>query len=341
MQYHSIVLAGTFDHLHQGHKKFISSSLAYCRQAYLGISTDWVRKTKKFSHSLQPYKQRLKEITQYLAEYKLLSKTNIFPLTEHFALNKLNHFIEAISVTKETYRGAQQVNQTRLNQGSKPLPIISIDLVKAQDETTLSSTQIRGGNINRKGLVYRLIFKNHNYLFLPKKNRQFFKQPLGKLLKGSQYKLEWAGNLVSRSMQKNSYPYIITVGDIATKTLFDTGTIPNLSIIDYRCQRQPIPASITNYLPDFTFRSVNIAGTINNQAANIIAKGINKMILDQHSVLIKIKGEEDLLVLPAILFAPLNTAIYYGQPNQGLVEITVDEALKNKAVNYLQMFQYV
>ena len=43
------------------------------------------------------------------------------------------------------------------------------------------------------------------------------------------------------------------------------------------------------------------------------------------------ESEEDLLVLPCIMHAPEGTAIYYGQPNQGIVKIMVTKEAKKKA----------
>jgi hypothetical protein len=46
-----------------------------------------------------------------------------------------------------------------------------------------------------------------------------------------------------------------------------------------------------------------------------------------------IDGEEDLLTLPAILFAPLNVYIVYGQFEEGIVALPVTEDLKEKILN--------
>jgi uncharacterized protein (UPF0218 family) len=56
-------------------------------------------------------------------------------------------------------------------------------------------------------------------------------------------------------------------------------------------------------------------------------------------VILKIIGEEDLAVLPLILAAPLDTIIYYGQPNKGLVKILVSEENKERAYNILLKFR--
>jgi len=43
-----------------------------------------------------------------------------------------------------------------------------------------------------------------------------------------------------------------------------------------------------------------------------------------------VKGEEDLATVAAVLHAPLAATVYYGQPQEGLVEIIVTETVKEK-----------
>ena len=47
-------------------------------------------------------------------------------------------------------------------------------------------------------------------------------------------------------------------------------------------------------------------------------------------VRIIVQGEEDLLVLPVVLFAPANSVVLYGQPNEGLVIVKISEGIRNK-----------
>ena len=43
-----------------------------------------------------------------------------------------------------------------------------------------------------------------------------------------------------------------------------------------------------------------------------------------------INGEEDLLVIPVCLYAPENSVVMYGQPNEGLVIVKIDENIRKK-----------
>ena len=52
-----------------------------------------------------------------------------------------------------------------------------------------------------------------------------------------------------------------------------------------------------------------------------------------------VKGEEDLLALPAILFAPLNSVVLYGQIDLGVVMVEVTEEKKKGVEEILKKFQ--
>ena len=50
---------------------------------------------------------------------------------------------------------------------------------------------------------------------------------------------------------------------------------------------------------------------------------------------IVVDGEEDLATLPVVAMAPDNTKVLYGQPNEGIVIITVNSTVRKRAKNFL------
>ncbi|OGK10206.1 hypothetical protein A2767_02025 [Candidatus Roizmanbacteria bacterium RIFCSPHIGHO2_01_FULL_35_10] len=84
---------------------------------------------------------------------------------------------------------------------------------------------------------------------------------------------------------------------------------------------------------------VNDPGTINIKTANEIKKSINEFIKTGKKQLMIVKGEEDLLALPAILFAPLNSVVLYGQIDLGVVMVEVTEEKKKGVEEILKKFQ--
>ena len=68
--------------------------------------------------------------------------------------------------------------------------------------------------------------------------------------------------------------------------------------------------------------SGTIEMTCDNPAAEITDQSISKIkeaFSMKTPVRITVKGEEDLLVIPVCIYAPENSVVLYGQPNEGMV----------------------
>ena len=339
MKFKKLILAGTFDHFHLGHQQFLRQSLAKTEFAFCGLTTDWVKKNKIYNPSLQPFSIRLKTIKKFLKENNLFKKVKLFPLNNPFGPTLSPLLLEALATTKESFARAKIVNQKRKEKGLKPLSLVLTNLVLTNDRKRLSSTRIRKGEINRQGLIYEKLF-NQKTIFLKTSKRRYLKKPLGKLITGLKNNFSWAGVKTMKNYQKNKFPLIISVGDITTQTLSQYQLPINLAIVDFRSQRKKINFNLHHNLQkksQFIFKAENKPATISLSAITKIKQALIQ-IKKQKQAILKITGEEDLLVLPAILLAPLQTVIFYGQPNQGIVQIIITEKIKEKAVSLLKKF---
>ncbi|MEM2986878.1 MAG: DUF359 domain-containing protein, partial [Nitrososphaerota archaeon] len=103
------------------------------------------------------------------------------------------------------------------------------------------------------------------------------------------------------------------------RILYEKGIYANLYIVDSKIERKPIEKFIINsYIKIYAY---NQAGTISSSAINAIKKAFKLISKEKKKVIIYIDGEEDLLTLLAIKFAPKNSIVIYGQPNEGSVII--------------------
>jgi pantetheine-phosphate adenylyltransferase len=59
--------------------------------------------------------------------------------------------VEALVTSKETQVKGKVLNEMRAKIGAKPVNIITVELVKAEDGSKISSTRIRTGEIDRQG----------------------------------------------------------------------------------------------------------------------------------------------------------------------------------------------
>ncbi len=156
-------------------------------------------------------------------------------------------------------------------------------------------------------------------MHLPDNLRDSLKKPLGVLLKDS--------DVTKESVLKNipTGSFVISVGDATTEKLIKYGIVPSLQIVD------GVEKRIKRDLP-----SGNVKTTLNcnNPPAEITTesvKTIKKAFQSPKPVRIAVTGEEDLLVLPVVVYAPGNSVVLYGQPNEGLVIVSINAEIRNKA----------
>ncbi|ADP77240.1 Protein of unknown function DUF359 [Methanothermus fervidus DSM 2088] len=160
-------------------------------------------------------------------------------------------------------------------------------------------------------------------LILPKKLRKKLKKPFGKLYKSIDD---------IKNFPPNEYK-IISVGDETTKNLVDRGIYPDVAIIDRKIQRKK-----SYYRIEYKSKILNVSnppGTITESLMNAIKKALKS----KEKTIINVSGEEDLAVLPAILFSS-KALILYGQPNEGVVVVDADKS-KNKAKKIIKEFKEV
>ena len=152
------------------------------------------------------------------------------------------------------------------------------------------------------------------------------KEPFGLLIKGSfdQTMAKMA------EIKKQNPPKIISVGDVVTKNLHDYNILPDLAIIDNQSMRNKVQHTINI---SSAVKVKNPQGTITKEAIEAIKKTIKN---NKQAQQIIVDGEEDLLTLITVLYAPEKAIIVYGQPYEGIVLIKVSPEKKTEATKILR-----
>jgi pantetheine-phosphate adenylyltransferase len=73
------------------------------------------------------------------------------PLNDRFGPTVTLSGIQALVVSRRTIKTAYAINVKRKANGLKPLIIVPINLIMAEDSRPISSTRIRRGRIDREG----------------------------------------------------------------------------------------------------------------------------------------------------------------------------------------------
>ncbi len=149
--------------------------------------------------------------------------------------------------------------------------------------------------------------------------RTKLKEPFGTLIQGTfQETMQKMKELVVE--EKPSI--VISVGDIVSKNLHEFNIHPQLTVIDYKSLRnQAMPHEEA---VEKTVYVNNPQGTITQQAISAIKTALKN---NEHTHVV-VEGEEDLLTLIAVMYAPENSFVVYGQPHSGIVVVKVSSQRK-------------
>ena len=161
---------------------------------------------------------------------------------------------------------------------------------------------------------------------LPDDLRDQLKNPLGNLVSDNDPNKE---NIIKKFFAES---VIITVGDRTTENMLQLGLKPQIQIIDGLEKRSEcaVPADDTI---NTKLSCKNPPGEITEESIQVIQKAFSS----EPPVRITVDGEEDLLVIPVCIHAPENSVVMYGQPNEGLVIVTITPEIRAKVQKILDV----
>jgi len=149
-----VCIGGTFDGLHKGHTSLIDRALQIAGEqgsVFIGITKGEMINVKK---DVKPFEQRKQTILDYLYKKKSTAPVEIKPITDKYGPSVDGEF-DAIVVSPETVKTAEEINGRRKKFGKKPLKIIQIPFVLAENGSPISSSRIKNNEINADGNLIR------------------------------------------------------------------------------------------------------------------------------------------------------------------------------------------
>jgi uncharacterized protein (UPF0218 family) len=153
------------------------------------------------------------------------------------------------------------------------------------------------------------------------------KKPFGTLLCGTSSETMDKLNII---VKREKPPKIVTVGDTVSRNLHESGIISHLSVTDNKSMRKR--TRLTNFRSKSTVHIRNPQGTITQEAIT----AVREALLTAGEVHLVVDGEEDLLTLIAVIYAPEESFVIYGQPYEGVVLVEVTPEKKAEATKILE-----
>ncbi len=172
-------------------------------------------------------------------------------------------------------------------------------------------------------------------LLLSDRLKSKLKVPYGVLYAGSGQKTM---DMLKSAPDWGSPAKIISVGDITTYNLIESGVLPDICIVDHLTCRAAVSGEVKKRIRHPTYHEVSVtnpAGTITSD----LVTAIEDAMQCERPIRIFVHGEEDLAVMPAVVLAPLSSIVIYGQPSSGCVLIKVTSDKKKEIRELLKQME--
>jgi len=146
----NVCIAGTFNVLHKGHKVLLHKAFEIAGSTgmvYIGVTEGKMLMEKKH---IVPFHKRINTITDYLHSQGYQHHYKIFSIQDKIGPAAYEPY-DAIIVSPETHSNAEEINKVRKQHGKKPLQIIDVPHVLADDNKPISSTRILNKEIDEEG----------------------------------------------------------------------------------------------------------------------------------------------------------------------------------------------
>jgi uncharacterized protein (UPF0218 family) len=158
--------------------------------------------------------------------------------------------------------------------------------------------------------------------------RDKFKEPFGTLLQGTSAETM---KQLQAIVAAEKPPRIVSVGDKVSRNLHKHGITPQLSITDNKSLRRSVKPAV--FEAKKVVRVQNPQGVITDEAVTAVQAALK----GTEHVHITVDGEEDLLTIVAVLYAPEGALVVYGQPYEGVVAVRVTAERRARSREFLDL----
>jgi cytidyltransferase-like protein len=138
------------DEIHIGHIALLAKAFQVGKKVIIGVSSDKfaANRGKQLNHNFEVRIANLKNMIK-----KEFGNVNyeIAKLDGDFGPAVTTGDVEALVTSTETQSKGKLLNDMRAKIGVKPVKVVTVELVKAEDGSTISSTRIRTGEIDGQG----------------------------------------------------------------------------------------------------------------------------------------------------------------------------------------------
>lgn len=154
--FHHVVLGGTFDHLHAGHKVLLSLALYVCAgHLVVAVTGESMLRNKKYANEMQSFDDRKASVLSFLEtlmqgwEATKRCSIEVVELNDAFGPSVSRSEMQAVVFTPETLTNGSKINPLRRERGFADVQYVLAPLVLGNTGEKISSTNMRALSASR------------------------------------------------------------------------------------------------------------------------------------------------------------------------------------------------
>lgn len=156
--FESVVVGGTFDHIHAGHKILLAEGLLRCSRKFTaGIAEGPLLKNKTLSELIAPCQDRIEAVKELVTDLDPTLDYHIVEITDPMGPTRSDPDMDMIVVSEETRKGIDFINSSRKESGLKLLEGYIISLVEDKDRKSTEEEEKVSSSSQRMRLLGTVI----------------------------------------------------------------------------------------------------------------------------------------------------------------------------------------
>jgi len=154
--FNKVVVGGTFNTLHKGHREILKTAFKVGKSAVIGLTSDEFANRFRFSKTLE-YKKRKENLINFIENIENFNKEySIIEINDSYGIATIDPEIDCIVVSEETLLRAEEINVIRFKKSLPKLTFVVVPIILADDGKALSGDRILRGDIDLEGKICRI-----------------------------------------------------------------------------------------------------------------------------------------------------------------------------------------
>ena len=147
-----VALGGTFEIVHKGHRTLLAAAFDIGDRVQIGLTSDRLANSSR-SRRVHPYEEREEALRAYIDRTYPGSDYTIEMIDDRFGPAIHLEDLDVLVVSVNTHPTGIELNNVRKGRGLRPLELVAIPPVLADDGVLISSTRVMAGECDADGHV--------------------------------------------------------------------------------------------------------------------------------------------------------------------------------------------